>query len=261
MKRATRMQQSPNTNDDPMRDFVQSFLKSHGLYADKIPETKEKTPDLKLSFAEERILIEVKCKEDDQQFRNIVNSPPETVHPYKKSTLETLLKTAWHQIRDFPERCDSDFTLVWLIAIEPGITVFVTPTVMNTLYGIENLEGQLDRNAGTYEKPCFFFGHSFFFRRNKLDGVVLQDDSRLSLCLNPFSKRQNDFRHTPITGLFRKKFKIIDPDEMEKANKCFVADCDLPRTDRNGVVCYLKKKYGLRTITRNRFVLMNCPAD
>ena len=71
----------PKTNDDPMRDFVQSFLKSHGLHADKIPETNERTPDLELSFSGERILIEVKSKQDDQQFRNIVDSPAGTVHP------------------------------------------------------------------------------------------------------------------------------------------------------------------------------------
>ena len=52
----------------------QSVLKSRGLHAEAIPETAvNKTPDLALSLPGGRILIEVESKENDGQFRCLVD--------------------------------------------------------------------------------------------------------------------------------------------------------------------------------------------
>jgi len=255
------MPEIPKPSDDTIRDFVQSALKKRGLDAVIVPESTGKTPDLALPVAEGRILIEVKSKEDDMQLRRLVESPAGTAHSYTASSLKSLLKDAWHQIRDFPSRSDEDFAVVWLVAARPGLTAFVRPAVMSVLYGLQNMEGLSEESGKFYEKECFFFGYSFFFRRKKLDGVVLHDDRLVTLCLNPFSKRHDDFRRTALAELFRRELELIDPKEREESAECFIADCDFPRKDVNSVVRYLKTKYGLATVTLNRFVLVNCPAE
>jgi len=248
------------SNDDPMRDLVQSVLKSRGLHADPIPETSiNKTPDLVLLVPAGRILIEVECKEDDGQLRRLVESPARTTYSYKTSSIESLLRHAWHQIYEFPERCEDDFNIVWLVASRPGLTAFTRPAAMSVLYGIEYMDGQFEASGEYYERECFFFGYSFLFRRQKLDGVVLHDDSQITLCLNPRSNRLDDFKRTSFVQLFKREFEVIDPEEQERSGECFLADCSLPRRDYNGVVRYLKMKYGLATVNLYRFVLINFP--
>lgn len=249
------------TNNDPIREFVKSMLRNHGLNAFAIPESSSDTPDLSLPVAENRILIEVKLKQDDEQFRGLVESPAGTTRFYKISTLESLLKGAWHQIKNFSDRTDRDFALIWLVAINPGITTFVRPASMTLLYGIQTIEGLTEESDSFYEKDCFFFGYSFLHRRKMLDGVVLHDNHQITMYLNPFSERYNSFRQTPLVELFRREFELIDPKVIEEAGQCFIADCRFSRKDTNSVVLYLKKKYGLKTVKLTKFVLMNCPVE
>ena len=44
---------------------------------------------------------------------------------------------------------------------------------------------------------------------------------------------------------------VIDPPKLEKTGKCFIADCNIPRKDKNSdkVVQYLKEKYKLDIVT------------
>jgi|SRR5579859_6288651 len=247
------------SDNDAVRDFVQSELASRGLNSEAIPVSSYKTPDLALPLEENRVLIEVKSREDDEQFREIVDSPAGTARFYKTGTIENLLRSAWHQIRDFPERTEQDFTIIWLVARKPGITAFAVPAAMTTLYGIQTMEGLTEATDSPYEKKCFFFGNSFFFRQQKLDGVVLHENNRIRLCLNPFSLRRDDFRKTAFVELFQNELELIDPKSEEESGEAFIADCAINRKDPNSVVRYLKRKYGLRTVVLHQFVLVNRP--
>lgn len=249
--------------DDRDKEFVLSILRNSGLHVQTIPESpNHKTPDLRVRMREGDILVEVKSKSDDQQLRDLLKSPTGTPFSYKVSVLETCLRDAFRQIRDFPDRDDANFTLVWFITRKVGgITIFAGLATMGLLYGIELLEGRTGNRKEFYQKECFFFHESIFFKHKNLDGVVLQDDQSIKLCLNPFSPRYNVFKHTMFTDVFRVQFTVVDPAEMETADKCFIADCSARRKDIKGVVRYLKSKYGLDTITINKFVLLNCPVD
>lgn len=249
--------------DDHDKELVLSILRNSGLQVQPITELPtHKTPDLRVMIPEGDILVEVKSKNDDQQLRDLLELPKGSPLSYKVSSLETLLRDAWRQIRDFPDRDDTNFTLVWFITRKVGgITVLTGHTTMGLLYGTELLEGCTVDRKEFYQKECFFFHESIFFKYKDLYGVVLHDDQSIKLCLNPFSPRYSVFKHTMLTDVFRVKFAVVDPKEMEEVDECFIADCSDERKDINGVVRYLKSKYGLDTVTINRFVLFNCPVD
>jgi len=190
----------------------------------------------------------------------LLDSPEGKPLQYRLSAIEKVLKGAWHQIKEFPERTAEDFTLTWMISTVPGLTAFMRPAAMTVLYGVQSIEG-LTNEGVFYDKECFFFDNSFFFRRKELDGVVLHDNGQVTLCLNPFADRLGEFRTTPLAEMFGRELLVIDPEEREKYKECFVADCTLSRKDTKGVVLYLKEKYGLASVTINQFVLVNCPAD
>lgn len=251
---------SKPVNVDLGRNFVRDALCSYGFQADPITESTHKTPDLELLINGGRILIEVKSKEDDKQLRDLLNSPAGTSLQYKLSAMENILKGAWHQIKEYPERTADDLNLIWVVALLPGLTAFMRPAAMTVLYGVQNIEAWTNDDV-LHDRDCFFFGNSFFFRHKELDGVVLHDNSHVILCLNPFADHRIKFRTTPLAEMFRRELLVMDPEEKERRGECFIADCTLSRKDINGVVRYLKKKYSLKSVTINQFVLMNYPVD
>jgi hypothetical protein len=252
--------------DDHDKEFVISLLRDAGLQVQPIPKATHQTPDLRVMMPEGDIIVEVSSKTDDQQLRHLLKSPKGTPLYYKASSLETRICREWDQIRKFPDRDDANFTLVWFITRKVGgITVLTNSFAMGLLYGTELLEGRKVGRKEFYWKECFFFRESIFFSKKKckdLDGVVLHDDRSIKLCLNPHSPRYSVFKHTKLTKVFRVKFAVVDPQEMEAAGECFIADCSVDRRkDTNGVVRYLKGKYGLDRVTIIRPVLVNYPVD
>jgi len=249
--------------DDQDKSFVLSILRNGGFQVDLIPESpNHKTPDLSITLPESNVLVEVKSKEDDQQLRNLLESPKGTFLSYKVSVIETVLRDGYRQLRNFPDRDDSDFTLIWFITHKiGGVTVLVRPAAMPILYGIESLEGQTVDGNSFGPTSCYFFSESFFFKRKNLDGVVLHDDRSVELCLNPFSTRHKALNGTKVTAFFREHYSVIDPRQLEAAGKCFIADCKVSRQDTNGIVRYLKSKYGLGRVNINRFSYVNFPVD
>jgi len=249
--------------DDHDKSFVLSLLRDGGFQAELIPESpNHKTPDLSIALPESNVLVEVKSKEDDQQLRNLLESPNGTSLLYNVSVIETVLRDGYRQLRDFPDRDDSDFTLIWFITRKiGGVTVLVGSAAMPILYGIESLEGQRDDGSSFGPTSCYFFTESFFFKRRNLDGVVLHNDRSIELCLNPFSPRHNALNDTRVAAFFREHYGVLDPGQLETAGKCFIADCELSRQDTNGIVRYLKSKYGLDRVSINRFSYVNFPLD
>lgn len=251
--------------------FVQSLLQECGFQADLItPLPDNETPDIKVAMPEGIMLIEVKSKEDDTNFRNFLKSPIGTQLTYN-TPARTPLEKASSQIHNYPDRKDTDFTLIWFITHKPGgITVLTASEVVSLLYGIEHIEGYMKEEQKFYEKDCFFFGESIFFSNKYLDGVVMHDlhppvslfKSKVQpfkLCLNNYSHRYNSFKRTGFVELFKSQFDVIDPPEMEAMNKCFIADCSVDRKNVDGVADSLKKKYSLDTVRLVRYILYSNP--
>jgi hypothetical protein len=235
------------------------LLESLGFRPDVISEANHRTPDLSVPLCAGRVLVEVKSKEDDQQLRRVVDSPAGTAHWYNDSSIETVLRDGWHQIRDFPVKAPDEYAVIWLLVCKSRITPLVKPAAMTLLYGIQHIEGFMAGTKALYEKDCFFFGHSLFFRHRQLDAVVVQDNAGITFCVNPFCTRYAEFIQTRFVRVFRTCSTIVDPVEMDSAGKCLLADCDSPRDDVNSTVVYLKRKYHLETVKIYRFCLVSCP--
>ncbi len=241
---------------------VMSLLQGLGLSVDTILESSEnRTPDLRVYGPVGDILIEVKSKEDDKRLRQLLDAPRGMVHPGRPSSLSSRIREGWHQIRDYPDRTDADFGIVWFITRKPyGMTVLTTSFVLPLVYGTELLEGR-DTSGQSYEKPCFFLHGGMFRRYRHLDAVVVHDDRTLTLCLNPLSPSYSRFRATDFARAFGSSFSVIDPPVTEASGQCFLADC-LPEPGTvDDTVRRLKAKYNLDTVTFERFVLFNEPLE
>ena len=108
-----------------------------------------------------------------------------------------------------------------------------------SLYGLVDVLDMENKNTRT----CYYFGFSEFFRyRDVLDGAILTAGyNLLQLCINNLSPRANEFRKSPLVEVFSEG--VLDPTQLEKQNKAYIADCDVDRCDKAQVLAYLQSKY------------------
>jgi hypothetical protein len=246
--------------EDEGRQAVKSFLEAMGFDPETIPEAATKTPDLSLRIDSDRFLIEVKLKVDDDHLRRIVNAEPGSTHSYDNPSIQSRLREGRKQLSAFPERCNDDFLLVWMLGANTGLTALVRPAAVSELYGSALLEGFFEDTKKAYSRPCYFLANSWFFRNRDLDAVILQDFQGVKFCLNPFSPRYALLKMTRFADVFRQSGCLTDPRDDEADGKCFIADCDIPRRNISDVIAYLIKKYGLAPpVNIVQFSLMNCP--
>jgi hypothetical protein len=238
---------------------VMSLLHGLSLPVDRIPESKHRTPDLRIPGLVGDVLIEVKSKKDDKALLQMIDAAEGTVYSGRGGSIKSQIEKAWRQIRDYPDRTNADFAVVWFITRKPhGMTVLTRLHMLPLVYGTEQLEGR-SGSGEFYVKPCFFFNAAMFQQYRELDAVVVHDDSTLTLCLNPLSPRYSRFRTTDLAKAFGIRFAVVDPHEMEAAGTCFLADSPPEPRTPDDVVRYLKAKYDLDTVKIQRFFLYNEP--
>lgn len=244
-----------DTDAEMIRGILRDVL---GLNVAMIaPSPKYKSPDLLIEFADVRILIEVKRKTDDKQLRDLLDGEKGTTLKYSGARTEELVKNAWRQIWDYPNRRSIDSTLIWLIAGQRDATILTAKAAIAHLYGIETLEGYTETDDH-YSKPCYFFYESLFFKQKHLDAVVVHSCDDVTLCLNPYSSRYAAWKTYSLLSAFS---AVIDPIEEESTGAALFADCDTDRGNTNQVVGYIRKKYQLRPPTITSFVLVNMPVE
>jgi len=248
---------------DTEAQTVLSLLQGLSLSVHTISEsTEHPTPDLRVAGSAGDVLIEVKSKEDDKALRQMVATARGTVYTTGRGgSTQSQIEQAWRQIRNYPDRTDADFVVVWFIARRPhGMTVLTGSSILRLLYGTELLKGH-SGSGEFYERPCFFFNAAMFQHYRELDAVVVYDDPNLTLCLNPLSPRYSRFRDTDLAKAFDTHFAVVDPFEMEAAGTCFLADSPPEPDTTDDGVRRLKVKYDLDTVKIWRFVLFNEPME
>jgi hypothetical protein len=246
---------------------VTAFLGRYKFDVQRLPECSEyKTPDLLAVSPESRLVVEVKSKRQDDQLSQLLRQSRGTSRPYRGSPIETSLRGGCRQLREWPCRKPDDFTLIWYCTARvPSARVPVPEIVAGTLeallFGIETLEGRMERDETFYQKPCFYFHYSFFWRHKELDAVVIENGGELQLCVNNFSDGYRRFRSSRLYKLFAAAGRLIDPIVIEKRGECFVLDSPHPRGDRNKSVQLLREKYGLGRPTIYTYSLVNYSLD
>ena len=94
---------------------------------------------------------------------------------------------------------------------------------------------------------CYYFHDSSFFRLQKtLDAAIVSFNGNLQLCVNTLSPRIGDFRSSELYQALLEC--VCDPDSEEKNHRGLIVDAPMDRHDKNAVLEYLKKKYGLKRL-------------
>lgn len=243
---------------------VKNLLQSFGFVVNKIPELPKqelKTPDFLVTDEGAQYLIEVKDKED-KKFIALFNGRipgKKTVGLKYDNTISGIIKEGANQL-DAYDKNGNKFKLLWFFIDSALFGGQVSRQIGWTLYGLREIEGY-SRGGKFFQTGCFYFTYSDFYKHEQLDAVIVQGPNETVLCMNDFSSRSNELRQSKIYQLFEEKgFHIIEPSQLEKDSRCFIADdFSISRKDSESVANYIGRKYDLQQITAYDFSMFNLP--
>jgi hypothetical protein len=225
--------------------IVKRFFEKLGYQVEKIPETDEGSPDFWISDDTSSYVLELKTKfpsseEIKKRKHQLYSGEIHNIHELVigKNTLSGIIKKAKDQLKSFKE--ENVLRIVWLLATghlaEPRMLQFEA-----TLYGLAPIVSS-ERTG-----DCYFFYNSDFYRfREILDGAIVSTESEAKLLLNPLSPRYAQLKSSTLPKHLGKT--VVDPIELESLGKAFLVDDEVDRGDKEAVLRYLRKKYGLEDL-------------
>jgi hypothetical protein len=225
--------------------IVKRFFETLGYQVEKIPETDEESPDFWISDDTSSYVMELKTKfpsavEIEKRNHQLDSGEIFNINELiiRKNTLSGIIKKANDQLKSIKE--ENVLRIVWLLSTghpaEPRMLQFEA-----SLYGLAPIVSS-ERTG-----DCFFFYNSDFYRfRETLDGAIVSIESKPKLLLNPLSPRYAQLKSSSLPKHFGRE--VVDPIELERLGMAFLVDNDVDRGDKEAVLRYLRKKYGLEDL-------------
>ena len=237
-------------NEDRFKAVVKEFMEGRGFRYSPIPERKDLTPDFQLFVDDEEYTVELKFKglspEENKACSDASSEKggDEKAFPMAyRNSFASSFEEGKRQIEAFdPER--RSFRLLWLHATGT-FSRAIYHNLRSTIFGTETF---MSRDFD-YTLTCYFFHESLFFTHKDIDGTIItNDDEDLQLCVNPYSKRYNDFIECKLCESFSDA--LCDPQKLKSEPNVLVADCSIPRRKMDKVIEYLQKKYEISHLER-----------
>lgn len=239
-------------------DYIIDFFEAYDLKAEKIPESSEESPDFLVGLGDEKVLIELKTKNDSSDLLEKREKTFEKGEAHERTTvigrhnaISKRIKKASSQLKSQKNKLDADYCFVFLLAngVYQGEQLGVFET---SLYGDKDIIPMGD-DFDKGIKKCYYYTNSDFFNnREILDGAFILGGDFGRLCINSVSDNYSNV----ITSRFVETFRpgVLCPVEREAKSEAYLIDAPIDRSDENTLNNYLCEKYGL-----NKVVSFNWP--
>jgi hypothetical protein len=221
---------------------VAERMRQNGFQVRRVPEMQIETPDLIAEDKRDYFLIEVKRRigrtEDGPAIES--NGYRSSINSFVEKGVKQLSK-----LRAEPKA----YRVLWIIIPEDDEEEFILNNIINTLYGVQQIE--MSRGGMTVEGDCFFFNHCSMRKFQHLACVVIDTPKGLVFCINRSFARTEQFKRTRMYALQKRRDGVIDEKFLQNEKCCFIADDCTP-----GKELRLLNKYGftsLRRVTRKRY--------
>lgn len=225
---------------------TRSFLESQGFNVERIPSAPdEQRADYRVTDENDVYIIEVKGRFEDEEYMHDLLEKGEAIREDfvgPTNVVSRQIRDAAEQLRATPAELAA-FRVMALVAggDDPGVQAM---QFQSTLYGTVDLLVPAE-DGSALAVPCFYFTFNEFFNLRHVDAALILVPGGSRVCLNSFSPRAEEFRHTRLWQLHEREGQICDPEQMEMREEAFIADCDLDRHDEPVLRSYIQNKYGL----------------
>lgn len=234
---------------DENEQYAIEVLKSLTCQVEKIEESSiegEKRPDFLVSIADEQHIIELKTKDMSREsYENIFETINVSgvctcsIKLERENKYSKVISNAKSQLENYNLETFS-FKILWLHSVGSDSRIHMEQ-FKHSLFGIKTL---VDFDYKNGARECYFFAQSDFYRyKNILDAAFITRDGFLQLCLNPYSENYHQIK---VSALFQalESQNQLDPIQLAEDNIIYYADSDMPRSNTESSLKYLKEKYG-----------------
>lgn len=203
---------------DPYKCEAKSCLEETGYVVHLIEEDQnDKRADLLASCETDSLIVEVKCKyDDDDLFKQLHAVKAREMVPYhaeiqRNNSLSSLIEEASRQIEASKFLSESAFGVLWFHP-DPKLGFSDSDEqIRMTLYG--GLYAFVDAPDGTqWSMPCYYTTYSDFYRYTSINAVALHVEAGVQLMPNPFSDRANDFKKSMLYEDFSNHSSVWTPE-------------------------------------------------
>ncbi len=242
-------------SEDTLKRIIADILDSVGFRVSTLPPDQiNKTPDFNVLGKEDAYTIELKIKGDDPEeelgYESLHSGGEVAVKTTPLSYRNRLGGVIGSGVRQLQQHDPEGqtFHLLWLHC-EGSDPELHSERYLATLYGSETLFCDGAENLVT----CYYFHESSFFTwRDSLDGAFItyqtgSQQMKMILCVNTLSPRVQAFRKSELP--ISLPGTVFDPEgRYGLENNTMNADCDIPRSQTDGVIAYLIEKYSVERI-------------
>lgn len=235
-------------NRDPYKLRAKACLEETGYAVQLIDEVQgQKRADLFATCQRDSLIIEVKCKYDDDWLcEQLRETEPRKVIPYhaliqRNNSLASLIEEALGQIEGCRHLSERAFGLLWFHP-DPklGFSDSDQQIQMN-LYG--GRYAFIDTpNGSEVSMVCYYTTYADFYRYRSIAAVVLHIKEGARLLPNPFSTRADDFRRTMLYEDFCRHSAVWDPELVAADGDALCLKGSVNLKDVDAVVLALEKQ-------------------
>ena len=224
-------------------------LKGLGFQVDEVPVANDRTADLLAIDTElQQYLIEVKDKvesESQAQERIEILGRGDLYEQAdllaRDNRITGILRDARKQL-DATPKDSSTYQLIWFHAT--GLDADLKyRQAFATFYGHVDLIALNPRSHRT--SACFYFDYSAAFNMPTIEALILTDNKQLQVCLNDFSHRAEDFRHSRLCQKFVEMDGVIDPVAMADNGGIIACRATVSRKNDDEVAKALQEQTGV----------------
>lgn len=228
--------------------YAIEVLESLSCQVEKIEESNiegEKRPDFFVTIADEQHIIELKTKDISREsydsIFDIINENgvcTRSINLDRENKYSKVISNAKSQLESYNLESFS-FKILWLHSVGSDSHNHMEQ-FKRSLFGIKTL---VDFDYEDGARDCYFYFQSDFYKyRSILDAAFITRDGYLQLCLNPYSENYHQMKESSLFQALENN--QLDPIKLEQNGEIYYADSDMPRSNTENSLKYLREKYG-----------------
>ena len=234
-----------------IENTVIDYLTKFDVIAEKIEETKEKTPDF-IIRGEDNVLIELKEKFDADIEHEAQESTLAKGEVFQRThttgywnSISSVISKGIKQLKSQKANTKSRYCFLFIVTSGVNSSTQVKQ-FESTFYGRKSI---IDFDSSSNQAVwCYYFYHSLFsIHKNVIDGAFVVDtnNGNTRLLINDQSLQYESVKNSEFISKFKEKIGIVDPKELEASNEIYIADTKIPRKNEDAVKEFVFNKYGI----------------
>jgi len=196
-------------------------------------------------------MLEVKSRFDDENFSKELERGYTDVRSralgHERWAVDNARRARKQLISSDPPR--ERLWVLWFAVECLSSTEAMLDQVIGTLYGVRQVMYWDEASQSAHGRDCLYAVPGIFERWPDIDGAVVTVGNSITLCVNEFSDKTQDFQSCRLYQSFARRGGPVTPSDLEaKSGFLSIAARTIDRTKKKAVVEHLSQRYGIQQV-------------